>query len=251
MNARPSPFALGCEGLTNPATPSAAHTGRCSAGGDAVRMRGDRRRHVIRCRSPCPGEAPFALPGSHRSRLPTLQPITLTRLAAGGPRWRRAGRESNRPSPVAWAQGASRVRGCSGPAGSRFEIVRDGTPSTSSLAWYDLPMAVKWRVDELAERKGWSARQLAEKAGVDIKTARNILTGKATRVDLETIGRLADALGVEPGALWRHSGKSRSDRWSAVAGVAGKASRAEMDWVLGRAGAEEPEPGLERAARGR
>jgi DNA-binding Xre family transcriptional regulator len=112
-------------------------------------------------------------------------------------------------------------------------------------------MAVKWRVDELAERKGWNARQLAAKAGVDIKTARNILMGKATRVDLETIGRLAGALGVEPGALWRHSGQSRSDRWSAVAGVAGKASRAEMDWVLGRASAEELEPGLERAARGR
>lgn len=30
----------------------------------------------------------------------------------------------------------------------------------------------------------------------------------------------------------------------------GNASRAEMDWVLGRAGAVEPEPGLERAARG-
>ena len=66
-------------------------------------------------------------------------------------------------------------------------------------------MVVKWRVDELAERKGWNARRLAEKAGVDIKTARNILTGRATRVDLETIGRLADALGVEPGDLWRRT----------------------------------------------
>ena len=47
-------------------------------------------------------------------------------------------------------------------------------------------MAVIWRVDELAERKGWNARRLAEKAGVDIKTARNILTGRATRVDLDT-----------------------------------------------------------------
>src|SRR5205823_4319328 len=76
---------------------------------------------------------------------------------------------------------------------------------TSSLARYDVPMAVKWRVDELAERKGWNARRLAEKAGVDIKTARNILTGQATRVDLETIGRLRDALGVEPASLWRRA----------------------------------------------
>ena len=63
-------------------------------------------------------------------------------------------------------------------------------------------MAVAWRVDELATRKGWNARELASRAGVDVKTARNILTGQATRVDLETIGRLADALGVRPGALF-------------------------------------------------
>src|SRR2546429_3860916 len=91
-------------------------------------------------------------------------------------------------------------------------------------------MAVAWRVDELAERKGWNARRLAEKAGVDVKTARNILTGRATRVDLETIGRLADALGVEPGQLWRRStGAPRKDRWAALAGVAGRTARGEID----------------------
>jgi DNA-binding Xre family transcriptional regulator len=111
-------------------------------------------------------------------------------------------------------------------------------------------MAVKWRVDELAERKGWGARRLAEKAGVDIKTARNILTGRATRVDLETIGRLADALGVEPGSLWRRSGgKSGKDRWAALAGVAGKATKEEIDSVLRGDWDETTDPGLERAAR--
>jgi DNA-binding Xre family transcriptional regulator len=110
-------------------------------------------------------------------------------------------------------------------------------------------MAVKWRVDELAERKGWNARQLAAKARVNIKTARNILTGKATRVDLETIGRLAEALGVEPGALWRQTGQSRAGRWSRAAGIAGKATREEMDWVLGRTDDGIPDPGLERATR--
>lgn len=110
-------------------------------------------------------------------------------------------------------------------------------------------MAVKWRVDELAQRRGLNAGQLAAKAGVDIKTARNILTGKATRVDLETIGRLADALGVEPGDLWRHSGISRAERWAKVAGIAGKATQQEMDWVLGRGADEFPDSGLERATR--
>jgi len=110
-------------------------------------------------------------------------------------------------------------------------------------------MAVKWRVAELAERKGWNARHLAAKAGVDIKAARNILTGQATRVDLETIGRLADALGVEPGALWRQTGQSRADRWSRAAGVAGTASREELNWILGRSYDGIPDPGLERATR--
>jgi DNA-binding Xre family transcriptional regulator len=111
-------------------------------------------------------------------------------------------------------------------------------------------MAVKWRVDELAERKGWSARRLAEKAGVDIKTARNILTGRATRVDLETIGRLADALGVEPGSLWRRAGGTPlKDRWATLAGVAGKATKQEMDSILGGDWDESTDPGLERATR--
>ena len=111
-------------------------------------------------------------------------------------------------------------------------------------------MAVTWRVDELAERKGWNARRLAEKAGVDIKTARNILTGRATRVDLETIGRLADALGVEPGSLWRRSaGTSLKDRWAALAGVAGKATKEEMDSLLRGDWDETTDPAFERATR--
>jgi DNA-binding Xre family transcriptional regulator len=111
-------------------------------------------------------------------------------------------------------------------------------------------MAMTWRVDELAERKGWNARRLAEKAGVDIKTARNILTGRATRVDLETIERLADALGVEPGALWRRSGgRVRKDRWTATAGAAGIATKEEIDRVLRGDWDVDTDPGLERATR--
>ncbi len=110
-------------------------------------------------------------------------------------------------------------------------------------------MAVEWRVDELAKRKGWNARRLAEKAGVDIKTARNILTGRATRVDLETIGRLADALGVQPGDLWRRTHDGRRDRWAATAGAAGIASKEEIDRVLKGVWDVETDPGLERATR--
>jgi DNA-binding Xre family transcriptional regulator len=111
-------------------------------------------------------------------------------------------------------------------------------------------MAVRWRVDELVERRGWSARELAERAGLDVKTVRAIVTGRATRVDLETIGRLAEALGVAPGDLWRQSTRLRlADRWEGVAGSGGRATKEEMDWVLGRTPDEFLESGLERATR--
>ncbi len=104
-------------------------------------------------------------------------------------------------------------------------------------------------MDELAEEKGWNARRLADKAGVDVKTARNILTGRATRVDLETIGRLADALGVDPGPLWRRSGGHRKDRWARTAGAAGIAPKDEIDRILKGEWDVDTDPGLERATR--
>jgi predicted nucleic acid-binding protein len=57
-------------------------------------------------------------------------------------------------------------------------------------------MRIAWRVGELVRARHRNACQPAERAGIDVKAARNIITGRATRVDLETIGRLADALDV-------------------------------------------------------
>lgn len=115
-------------------------------------------------------------------------------------------------------------------------------------------MAIAWRVDELANRRGWNARELASRAGVDIKTARNILTGRATRVDLETIARLADALDVPPGALWRRiTAAPHRGAWAKTAGAAGQASKEEMKRILRGDDSDDIEgnPGLERAARDR
>ena len=90
---------------------------------------------------------------------------------------------------------------------------------------------------------------MAEKAGVDVKTARN-LTGHARRVDLETIGRLADALGVEPGSLWRRSGgPTQKNRWVGLAGVAGIAKKEEMDGIFRGDSDESTDTGLEIATR--
>jgi len=111
-------------------------------------------------------------------------------------------------------------------------------------------MAVVWRVGELLERKGWSVRQLATRTHLDIKTVRNIVEGRATRVDLETIGRLSDALGVPPGALWRRTGdRSSRDAWAATAGAAGQATKEEMDELLSGGEDLSTNPGLERATR--
>lgn len=109
-------------------------------------------------------------------------------------------------------------------------------------------MSLRWRVDELAEGRGWGARQLAEAAGIDDKTARNILNSRATRVDLETISRLAAALGVAPGALWEPD-DDQAEAWKRAAGAAGGGSADELADVLAGKWGDVPEPSLERASR--
>ena len=111
-------------------------------------------------------------------------------------------------------------------------------------------MSIKWRVGELAARKGWGARQLAERAGLDEKTTRNIIAGKATRVDLETIARLSAALGVWPGPLWAESQQGPGEVWwKETAGAAGPARPGELDAVLGGVWEDSTDPALERATR--
>lgn len=105
-----------------------------------------------------------------------------------------------------------------------------------------------WRVDELADRQGWTATRLAEAAGLDEKTVRNIVAGRATRVDLETIARLSDALGVGPGALWRVE-PDRRDAWDRTAGAAGQGREDELREVLAGTWSEQTDPALERADR--
>ena len=107
---------------------------------------------------------------------------------------------------------------------------------------------IAWRVDELAARRGWGSRELAREAGLDEKTVRGILTGRASRVDLRTIARLAEALGVTPGALWR-TDLNRRAAWRKTAGAAGRGTPAELTEVLAGAWSEVTDPALERATR--
>ena len=105
-----------------------------------------------------------------------------------------------------------------------------------------------WRVGELTAQRGWNARQLAEEAGLDQKTVRNILAGRATRVDLNTIARLSQALKVGPGSLWDVDSDS-TGAWERTAGSAGEAGPGELDEVLAGGWSERTDPALERALR--
>ncbi len=111
------------------------------------------------------------------------------------------------------------------------------------------PMAqITWKVEQLAAQRGWDAGRLSEKAGLDRKTVRNILTGRATRVDLSTIERLSRALGVRPGSLW-DLGPDPAEAWERSAGSAGQARPGELEAVLAGGWSERTDPALERALR--
>lgn len=106
--------------------------------------------------------------------------------------------------------------------------------------------SLAWRVGELADQRGFNTRRLAAAAGLDEKTVRNIVAGRATRVDLDTIARLSSTLGVTPGALWT-SEPDLAEAWTATAGAAGQAQPGELDDLL--AGPAVFDSAMERATR--
>lgn len=108
--------------------------------------------------------------------------------------------------------------------------------------------ALTWRVAQLASQRGWSTRRLAEAAGLDEKTVRNIVAGRATRVDLDTIARLSSTLQVAPGALWEKK-PDRTATWATTAGAAGQAQPGELEQLFAGDRPETTDPALERATR--
>ena len=63
-------------------------------------------------------------------------------------------------------------------------------------------MPVRVRVGELARQQGLTIKALAERAGVAYNTAHALYTGRATRIDLDTLDRMCAALQAEPGELF-------------------------------------------------
>jgi putative transcriptional regulator len=62
-------------------------------------------------------------------------------------------------------------------------------------------MPVTMRIGELARHQGLTIKALAERAGVAYNTAHALATGRATRIDLDTLDRICAALQVPPGDL--------------------------------------------------
>ncbi|MDP9312108.1 MAG: helix-turn-helix transcriptional regulator [Chloroflexota bacterium] len=59
-------------------------------------------------------------------------------------------------------------------------------------------MPVRIRIGELAKQQGFTIKAVAERAGVAYNTAHALCTGRATRIDLDTLDRICTALKVEP-----------------------------------------------------
>ncbi len=66
-------------------------------------------------------------------------------------------------------------------------------------------MPVSIRIGELAKAQGLTIKALAERAGVAYNTAHSLYTGRATRIDLDTLDRMCAALQVQPGDLFIRS----------------------------------------------
>jgi DNA-binding Xre family transcriptional regulator len=105
---------------------------------------------------------------------------------------------------------------------------------------------LKGRAHVRADGHGWEASELARRADLDPKTVRNIMAGRAKRVDLETIARLAETLEVPPGHLWR---MEPGPDWKGTAGMLRSATPEEIEHILRGGWDDIPDPALERATR--
>lgn len=74
-------------------------------------------------------------------------------------------------------------------------------------------MPIRMRIGELARAQGLTIKALAERAGVAYNTAHALYTSRATRIDLDTLDRMCDALHVQPGDLFvRHLASEHAHR---------------------------------------
>ncbi|MGE0554685.1 MAG: helix-turn-helix domain-containing protein [Gemmatimonadales bacterium] len=62
-------------------------------------------------------------------------------------------------------------------------------------------MPTRFRLAEVLDRLGVSQSELARRSGVSLRTVNRLCLNRTVQVSLETLDKLADALGVAPGDL--------------------------------------------------
>lgn len=83
-------------------------------------------------------------------------------------------------------------------------------------------MPVRTRIGELAKQQGLTIKALAARAGVAYNTAHALCTGRATRIDLDTLDRICTALQVEPCEIFvRHGVQETAGQEYTVGGIYG------------------------------
>ena len=66
---------------------------------------------------------------------------------------------------------------------------------------------IRLRVGKELDRQGKTAYWLAKEAKVTLTVAYRLASDQMRRVDLDTLAKVCDALGVEPGALFERKAK--------------------------------------------
>jgi DNA-binding Xre family transcriptional regulator len=59
-------------------------------------------------------------------------------------------------------------------------------------------MRLTVHIKELADTRGWDTQELANRIGADPQTTQSLYEGRSTEIDVATLGRLSQALGVLP-----------------------------------------------------
>lgn len=65
--------------------------------------------------------------------------------------------------------------------------------------------AVRLRLDEILKNRGLKQKDLAALAGLHENTVSRLVSGGVRQIDMETIGKLCDALGITPEQLFDYS----------------------------------------------
>ena len=72
----------------------------------------------------------------------------------------------------------------------------------------DLTEIVAIRVRQVRNARGWTQEELADRVGLSVRYIGEIERLQASPT-VNVLGRLADALGIEPGELLRHASKRK------------------------------------------